>query len=46
MAYAIVADLRAQIDKTSAADDVVLLAVLNAATMNIDKAINRYLPGR
>jgi len=45
MPYATVPQLRAQIDRDSAADDAVLLQILAGATVNIDRAVNHYLPG-
>jgi len=45
MPYATAAELRAQIDKISNVDDTVLTAILTAATNNIDRTINHYLPG-
>lgn len=43
--YATVADMRAQIDRDSAADDAVLADILTAASVNIDRAVNHYMPG-
>jgi hypothetical protein len=37
--------MRAQIDRLSAADDAVLADILTAASVNIDRAVNHYLPG-
>jgi hypothetical protein len=45
VAYATVSELKAHIDKTGNEDDVVLAAILNAATVSLDRACNRYLPG-
>lgn len=45
MAYATVAELRAHIDKVTTGDDAALLAMLEAATANIDRAINQFRPG-
>jgi hypothetical protein len=45
VAYASVATLRAHIDKTGNEDDVVLARILDAATISIDRACNRYLRG-
>jgi hypothetical protein len=45
MAYATVLELRAQIDRLIADDDVALAAILDAATISIDRACNRYRPG-
>ena len=45
MAYASVATLRAHIDRISVADDAVLAQILDAATVSIDRACNRYIPG-
>ena len=44
MAYGSAAQLRAHIDKNDPADDATLVEILNAATANIDRACNRYLP--
>ncbi|HUS98297.1 MAG TPA: hypothetical protein VMX97_16340, partial [Hyphomicrobiaceae bacterium] len=44
MAYGSAAQLRAHIDKNDPADDATLVEILNAATINLDRAINRYLP--
>lgn len=45
MAYATFMELRQRINKTSAADDATLTAILNAATRNIDTAVGQYRPG-
>lgn len=45
MSYATVLQLRAQFDKTSNADDAVLQDILDGATISIDHACNRYVPG-
>ena len=45
MAYASILDFRSQIDKNSNATDTVLNSILNAATTNIDRAVNHYVPG-
>jgi len=43
--YASVGLLRMHIDKTSTSDDAVLLQILTAATINIDRAVGRYREG-
>ena len=45
MAYATAAELRARINKTSAADDVVLNALLDAASYAIDRVPNHQIEG-
>ena len=41
MTYAVAADLRARINKTSVADDAILTAIIAAAERNINRACNR-----
>ena len=43
--YATVIQLRAQMNRDVNEDDVILAEILNAATVSIDRAINRYVPG-
>ena len=45
MAYAELDTLKEHIDKTTDGDDDVLEAILDAATISIDRACNRYYPG-
>jgi len=45
MAYATIGQLKSHIDKVTSTDDTVLTTLLEAATINIDRALNHYIPG-